>query len=245
MRARLAAARGRQASRLPLASRIVCTGPKLGAVKVANTNGCSTTVGHALAAPQPGRDELPGVAAVDLRARRAHMRAPVPARLQQHAVRLALGRELAHDLARRRIRLTRGAPQVHRLPAPPRALDPALVASPVSGSLSRATISRAARSSNLRPWPSRSDHQTRISTGATSTTRRCTTRNECSTPRRPRARRTPAHTHRDRSYSAPHSGERQSRSRQYRHRPAKFSRGGLTASTTRRARSWDTSRSGA
>jgi hypothetical protein len=52
----------------------------------------SYRVGHAFAAPEAGGDELPGVAAVALRARPADRLAPVPARLSEQPVRFAVGR---------------------------------------------------------------------------------------------------------------------------------------------------------
>ena len=62
-------------------------------------------VRDALAAPQAGADQVVGVLAVALRARRADRLAPVPARLAEHAVGLGLGRPHALDaVARRRSR---------------------------------------------------------------------------------------------------------------------------------------------
>ena len=68
-----ASRRGRQGSSCPRRPvRRVCTGPKPGAVRVANTHGCAATdVGDALAAGQAGADQLVGVAVVDRGAGRA------------------------------------------------------------------------------------------------------------------------------------------------------------------------------
>jgi hypothetical protein len=54
----------------------------------------------ALAAAESGHDQLPCIAAIDLRARPAHVGAPVPARREDDPVRLAVRAELAHHLPR-------------------------------------------------------------------------------------------------------------------------------------------------
>ena len=90
--ARRGAAGSAAAARPGRAAR-VCTSPKLGAVSVTNTAGCSAIdVRDALAAAQAGGDQVVGVLAVALRARRADRLAAVPARLAQHAVGLGVGR---------------------------------------------------------------------------------------------------------------------------------------------------------
>ena len=83
--------RGRQRRGFPSGpARWECTGPKLGAVSVTNTAGCSVTrLGDALAAPKAGGDELEGVAAVGPRAGRADGLAAVAAARQQRLVGLA------------------------------------------------------------------------------------------------------------------------------------------------------------
>ena len=74
------------APRLPVrAERARVDGPKLGAVSVTNTRRVlGHRVGDALAAAQAGGDQVVGVLAVALRARRADGLAAVPARLAQH-----------------------------------------------------------------------------------------------------------------------------------------------------------------
>ena len=112
------AARGRQRCARPPANRRECTGPKLGAVSVTNTIGCSAhRLRHALAAAQPGGDELVRVAAVGLRARRADRLAAIAAALQQRASGSGLGRVDRARLAGRQVDRVDLAAQPHRLPA--------------------------------------------------------------------------------------------------------------------------------
>ena len=146
-------------------------------------------LGDALAAPQPGRDELPGVAAVDLRARGRRSRggcrtasaAPRPARPRWR---------LAHDLARRRVRLT-CAPRSRTGCGTARPLDPAFVAIAGLGVVEPRDDSRAARSSKARPMR----HPRRPGPGASAgprvrRRRTCTSRSEPAR-RRHSARRIP------------------------------------------------------
>ena len=89
----LASRRGRQGSWRPRRSvRVVWTGPKPGAVRVANTHGCAATVlGDALAAGQAGADDLAGVVLVDRGAGGADVLAAVPAGDAQHATGFGVG----------------------------------------------------------------------------------------------------------------------------------------------------------
>ena len=89
----LASRRGRQGSLRPRRSvRVVCTGPKPGAVRVANTHGCAATVlGDAFAAGQAGADDLAGVVLVDRRAGGAGVLAAVPAGDTQHTAGFGVG----------------------------------------------------------------------------------------------------------------------------------------------------------
>ena len=67
----LASRRGRQGSTVLPRIRRACTGPKDGAVRVANTHGWAVMVsGMPLPPASPGADELPGVALVHRRAGR-------------------------------------------------------------------------------------------------------------------------------------------------------------------------------
>ena len=85
---------GRQGSTVLPRIRRACTGPNEGAVKVANTHGCSATdSGTSLPPMRPGADELAGVAFVDGRAGRADGLAAVAARGEQHAAGLGTGVE--------------------------------------------------------------------------------------------------------------------------------------------------------
>ncbi len=87
-----ASRRGRQGSTLPLRSRRAWTGPNDGAVKVANTHGCSATdSGTPLPPIRPDADELAGVALVDGRAGRAGRFTAVAARDVQHVAGFGVG----------------------------------------------------------------------------------------------------------------------------------------------------------
>jgi hypothetical protein len=79
---------------------LVWTLPKLRAVKVTNSRGCSAMLsGDALAALEPGREELVGISPVGGRKRRAARLPPGAARLQQHPIRLPLRVVDGADLA--------------------------------------------------------------------------------------------------------------------------------------------------
>jgi hypothetical protein len=72
-------------------------------------------IGNALAARQPGPDELEGVGAVDAGPRLAARRPAGAARLQQHPVRLASLSKKAAGLPGGRVDLVDPAVQAHRL----------------------------------------------------------------------------------------------------------------------------------
>ena len=128
--------RGRQRRALPSTTRRECTGPKLGAVSVRNTSGCSATVSGTPLPPRiPLGHELERVAAVGPRARRADGLAPVAAALQQRPVGLVVGRVGGHDLARRRDRSSR----------PAHAAEPAGGSSPSSAAGARSAPTRPGR----------------------------------------------------------------------------------------------------
>jgi hypothetical protein len=74
-------------------------------------------VGGAFAALETGGDELPGVAAVGLRAGRADTGPAVAAGLEQHPARLSLGRVLLAQLAGGEVGLVDAAGQAHRVGA--------------------------------------------------------------------------------------------------------------------------------
>jgi hypothetical protein len=90
---------------------------------------------HALAAAQPGGDELEGVSPVDLGARTAARRLPGPAPLEQDPIRLPLGREGLADLPAHGVDLVDAADEPHRPGAVARRpclLGPPLVAGRVT-----------------------------------------------------------------------------------------------------------------
>jgi hypothetical protein len=74
-------------------------------------------LGDALAAAQPGGEELEAVGLVGRRTRGAHRRPPVAAGLEEGGIRLAVGRIDGADLARLRVGMLDPAAQPHRMGA--------------------------------------------------------------------------------------------------------------------------------